>query len=194
MSAYSAIAISATLSKCPLQESSGDSAGGGLVLLTLQKLTALGIAQPRGAITLSPYLVDATLAAMSNAEREGIDDCMVFACPALHDLLIDDADRKEWDACADDTARNKVISQARYCSMNGQWKGLCPLYVSASLNELLINDARIVVQKAKEFGVDVEYRFAPYLPHTTALNQWIPESRDELVLIVAWMQKLMRKQ
>merc|ERR1712013_552521 len=35
----------------------GDSAGAALVLLSLQKLSALGLSQPKGAIVLSPYLV-----------------------------------------------------------------------------------------------------------------------------------------
>lgn len=172
----------------------GDSAGGALVLLTLQKLTKLKIAQPGGGITLSP-LVDATFAAASKAQKEGVDDCMFDLAPAMNDLYIDDEDRKEWDACKDDTARNEIICKPRYCSMNGEWKGMCPLYVSASLNEVLINDARIVVEKAKEFGVEVECRFAPYLTHTTALwVECIPEARDELIFIIAWMQKQMPAQ
>merc|ERR1719295_1517383 len=97
--------------------------------------------------------------------------------------------------CKDEEARNRIVSKAEYCAMNGQWKGLCPLYLSASLNEVLINDARIVVEKCKEFGVDLEYRFAPYLPHTTALLAGlIPEARDELILIIQWIKKRMQAQ
>jgi len=157
------------------------------------KANTLKIAQPKGGITLSPYLVDATFAAQFRAEKEGINDAQVKVMPAWRDMLIDDEDRKAWDACADDASRNDIICKPKYCPLNGEWEGLCPLYVSASLNEVLINDARIVVEKAKEFGVEVEYRFAPYLPHTTAVNaRLMPEARDELIFIIAWMQKLMQ--
>eukprot|EP01083_Nonionella_stella_P075063 203828_1 len=166
----------------------GDSCGGTLVLLALQKLNELSLAQPRGGIIISG-IVDGSWQIALKTEQEGIKDAFFKVCPAFMDLCIDEEERKEYDE-ADVKGKHAICSLPKYSPLNGNWKGLCPLYVSASENEVLINDSKMIVEKCREFGVECSYEWDPCLLHVTIVwASYIPEARDKLVLVIQWMQE-----
>ena len=59
------------------------------------------------------------------------------------EICIDDQDRKEWDKYERGSdERKRILQQGKYSALYGDFKGLCPLYFSASENEILINDSK----------------------------------------------------
>ena len=88
-----------------------------------------------------------------------------------------------------------ILSLSKYSAINGNWKGLCPLYVSAAKNEVLVGDAKVIVEKCEEFGVDVEYEWDEHLIHATiAWCGVIPEARDRLIIVIEWIKKQLKLQ
>ena len=120
---------------------------------------------------------------------------MFPVCSAVADLYIDAEDRKRWDECKTQEERDKIIRLPKYSALYGDCKGLCPVYLNASENEVLTNDTRLMIEKLKEDGVECEYYFDPYLPHATLLfTGYAPEGRDNVIIAIQWMKKQLRKQ
>ena len=172
----------------------GESAGGSLTLLTLQKLNKLGLPQPCGAIPISSFIDLSRRTALKTKKEDGIKDAMFDLAVNDMDLCIDEDDRKQWDSLPEGSEQRADMAQApKYSALYGDWKGLCPLYISASLNEMMINDNKLIIEKCEEFGVDCEYDFDPYLIHATVM--WcgvVPEARDRLIIIIEWMKKKLK--
>jgi len=67
--------------------------------------------------------------------------------------------------------------------------GLCPLMVSVSEHECLIDEDRELAAKAKEAGVDVEFSTRPYMCHVyQVLSRYLPEAQEEEVRICDWVR------
>jgi len=145
----------------------GDSAGGGLVLATLQVLRALGKPMPAGAFVFSPWAdLEATGASVSaNALR----DCMfqqstVREIGAFYAGALDRTD-------------------PRVSPLYGDFRGLPPLLVFASRDEMLFDDARRVVEKATAVGVDVQFEPRSGLSHVWPLFYPLyPEAGEALAI------------
>ena len=168
----------------------GESAGGALVLLTIQKLNKLGLPQPCGGIAVSPIGDNSWKTALKTEQEDGIKDTMFEVCPNYFDICIDNKDRKEWDECKTREERDVIARQPKYSAIYGDWMNICPLYISVSQNEVLVNDSRLIIEKCKEYKVDIEYDFDPYLLHGTVLfTGFIPEARDKLIIIIQWMKR-----
>eukprot|EP01084_Bolivina_argentea_P119065 211165_1 len=170
----------------------GESAGGSICLSILQKLNQLSLQQPCGACIISPVVDWSMSMALNTQENGGINDALFKVCPAMcAAFLVDNNDRKS-DQNMDNIENDmKILKTAKYSPLNGDWKGLCPLYLSASLNEVLINDAKAVIEKCKQFGVEIEYKFDEYLCHCPpATPHLYPESRDSLIVMIQWMKRI----
>ena len=168
----------------------GDSSGASLCLLTLQKLNKLGIPQPCGGISISPQTDLTGKTALNTEQNDGIKDAMFDICPAFAAAICIDKNDLEIES-----DKVKILSDGKYSCLNGDWKGLCPLYISASENEVLINDSKLILDKCKEFNVDYEYDFDPYLLHCpVSFASVIPESRDKLIIVIEWMKKQLKLQ
>lgn len=139
----------------------GDSAGGNLVLAVLQQARAEGLPMPGAAFLLSPW----TDLSCSGASLEGNRrrDPM-FATPgvrALAGFLTQGHDPK-----------NPLLSP-----LFADFRGFPPLLVHACSTELLRDDSRRLVVRAREAGVTVEYKEWHRLPHVFHLFAGlIPES------------------
>ena len=164
------------------------------MLLVIQKLKRLGLSQPCGAISISPVGDNSWQTALKTLEEDGIVDAMLGVCPSVVDVCIDDEDRKAWDECKNGEERTVIARSPKYSPIYGDWKELCPIYLSASENESLVNDTKLIIDKCKEFGVDVEYDIDPYLLHGTVLFAGhIPEARDKLIIMIECMKNQLNK-
>lgn len=68
-------------------------------------------------------------------------------------------------------------------------EGLCPLYVSVSEHECLIDEDLQLVAKAKAAGVDVVLSTKPYQCHVYQLfSRFLPEASDEEARICDWVR------
>ena len=92
-----------------------------------------------------------------------------IASTSWADVYVDDQDRKEWDECKSNEERHVIMQKPKYSAIYGDWKDLCAIYLFVSANEHVINDGKNIIEKCKEFGVDLEYDIDPYLPHATVV-------------------------
>lgn len=130
----------------------GDSAGGGLTLLTLLELKRRGVPQPAGAICLSPY-TDLTWSGESWRANTAYDYLPSTASSGrLRDLL------SSWFGGHDP-------ADPRLSPLFADLAGLPPLLVIAGGVELLVDDSRRFVAAARAAGVDVTYVEAAEMVH-----------------------------
>ena len=141
----------------------GDSAGGGLALITLQALRDEGLPLPAGGISISP-LADLIHSGESYVINEGKDPLVSM------DLI-------------------KMIGSA-YCGpldpklprispLYGDWRGLPPLLIFAGEIELLRDDGKLCAAAAVSAGVDATYVEGEGMPHIwTLFADRLPEARE----------------
>ncbi len=145
----------------------GDSAGGGLTLATLQALRDRGRPAPGCAFVYSPW---ADLAATGAS----------IAANAARDCMFEEATIRE---SAKRYAGSLDLKDPRVSPLYGDFRGLPPLLILASEDEMLIDDARRVAEKAKAAGVDVRFEPQGGLCHVWPLfYPLFPEARQALAL------------
>jgi len=141
---------------------SGDSAGGGLCLATIQALRDAGDPLPGGVICLSPW-VDLTHSGGShqaNAESEVL---------LKTDML------KLWASyyAAGTQLENPLVSPAY-----ADFKGFPPMLILVDQGEILLDDARMVAGRARDAGVDVTLSVWEGLWHVWPIvGDLIPETQ-----------------
>ena len=120
----------------------GDSAGGGLALVTLVALRDAGDPLPAGAVLLSPW-TDLTCSGDSYASRAESDP--LFTREALVSLAA------QYLTGADPTSG---LASPIYADL----KGLPPLLIHVGSDEVLLDDATRLAERARAAGLDVELR------------------------------------
>merc|ERR1712087_598289 len=66
---------------------------------------------------------------------------------------------------------------ARFSPINGDVKGLCPMYLSVGASEMLLDDTLRFAEKAHAAGVELEVELAPFMCHVwPTLISLIPEA------------------
>ncbi|CAF3228073.1 unnamed protein product [Rotaria socialis] len=155
----------------------GDSAGGGLTLLTIQALLARQLPIPRAAVTMSPW-ADFSASGQSYT-RNRFTDLMIRAeslawgiqrvlGPNHEQILRDDPS---------------------YSPLFGSFKGFPPLYITAGTAEILEDDAKGVANKARAEEVDITLEMGQNLMHVHPLFvNYFPEARDTLENIRRWLE------
>lgn len=154
-----------------------DSAGGGLVLLTIRSLITQQLPVPRGAIVLSPW-TDLSASGESHQRNR-------------HSDMIVSSDNNDWTLAqllgpnsTDLTANSSVFSP-----LFGLVKGFPPMYINVGTAEVLEDDARRVFIKAKEAGVDVTVEEGLHLMHVyPVFFSFFPEARNTLNNIKEWIE------
>ena len=117
----------------------GDSAGGGLALSLLVRLRREDLPMPGCAVFLSPW-VDLECKGKSMTENQDND-------PMLNrDLLL-----KTVGVYTDQDPSDPLISP-----LNADFTGLPPMLVHAGENEVLLDDAVRLVEKARHYGIKAE--------------------------------------
>jgi monoterpene epsilon-lactone hydrolase len=157
----------------------GDSAGGGLSLLTIQALMAHQLPLPRGVIVLSPW-TDLSASGESYKRNRQLD--VMFR------------NTKE-----DDGATVKLMLGSSqlppdnpiYSPLFGSFEGFPPMYVTVGTAEILEDDSRGIVKKAEEAGINVTFEIGLHLMHVYPLFfPYYPEARTSLNNMNKWIQTL----
>jgi epsilon-lactone hydrolase len=141
---------------------SGDSAGGGLALATVLSLRDNAEPLPAAVICLSPW-ADLTHAGQSHIAN------------AKHDIVLTTALLKEWALAYTDenNLRNPLVSP-----VYADFHGFPPLLIQVDDSEILLDDARMLADKARAHGVDVILKTWSGLCHVwQALGSAIPETQ-----------------
>ncbi len=160
----------------------GDSAGGGLTLLTVQALLARQLPVPRGIIVLSPW-TDVSISGESYTRNAKIDVMLsAEGTKFLVPVLLDPKN-------ANLTLNNPMLSP-----LFGSFEGFPPMYVTVGTAEIVEDDSRGVVKKAQQAGVDVTFEEGLHLMHVYPLFfTYFPEARNTLDNINQWIQTIFQE-
>jgi acetyl esterase/lipase len=140
----------------------GDSAGGNLVLATLQQLKNQKLPPPSCAVLLSPFL-DLTLSgasALDNAHRDPIFT-LAFAVGI----------RRFY-------APGQSYSQPSVSPLFGDFAGLPPLLFQVGSTEMLLDDSTQAASRANAAGVPVQLEVWKRLPHVFQMVPALPQAQE----------------
>ncbi len=151
----------------------GDSAGGNLALVTLIKLRDDRISIPAGAFCLSPV-----------TNHLGTSES--FFENAKTDPFLADAGLFWWSEAylAGADPRDPLVSP-----LFADLKDLPPLLIQASTSEMLYDDSRLFVERAKTAGVDATLEVWNEMMHVFQAFG-LPESKEAIANISKFVQKL----
>lgn len=151
----------------------GDSAGGNLALVTVQRALAAGDPLPICAVLLSPG-VDCTLASPSMVDNADRDPML-----RLNNLLVL---RNHY------VPASHLVTHPHVSPLFGEFAGLPPLLLQVGSTELLRDEAIRTAQKARAAGVEVELELWPDMPHVFQIVSFLPESAQALEHIVQFVR------
>jgi epsilon-lactone hydrolase len=155
----------------------GDSAGGGLVLVLLQTLRDAGRPLPAGAVSISP-LADFTASGESMQTNRDADPLVTREAVVLGGA----------DYFGDLDPRDPRVSP-----LFGEWQGLPPLLFFAGSIERLRDDAKRCAERARAAGVDAEYVEAEGQCHVYPIfADRLPEARDAIDRIGGFVRRTTR--
>lgn len=151
----------------------GDSAGGGLALALVMSLRDQGERLPAAVVTFSPWT---DLAATGASLDENSDRCAMFAGETIR--------RASHFYLGATDARDPRVSP-----LYGDFRGLPPLLLHASHDEVLRDDTLRVAERAREAGVPVTLRMWRGVPHVWQFFAAVlPEARESLAEAVTFMR------
>jgi epsilon-lactone hydrolase len=140
----------------------GDSAGGGLSVATVLALRTAGEPLPAAVVCLSPW-ADLTHQGQSHHTQ------------AQAEVVLKTEVLKEWALCYTDAANliNPLVSP-----VYADFHSFPPLLIQVGSEEILLDDARTLAEKAQAAGVDVTLKVWDGLWHVWhALGDLIPENQ-----------------
>jgi len=138
----------------------GDSAGGNLALVTLQRIKAATEPLPACAVVLSP-VVDFTLSGASLLTNERSDPMFTLAgLLAMRSLY----------------ARPEHFLDISISPLFGDWRGLPPLLFQAGDIEVLRDESVRAAERARAAGVDVELEIWDRMAHVFQALALLPQS------------------
>jgi epsilon-lactone hydrolase len=152
----------------------GDSAGGGLVLSLLVRVRELGEASPAGAILLSPW----TDLSASGASVDG---------NRRTDRWLTRAHLSRWASyyVGDADPRTPLLSP-----LFADLSGLPPLFLLVGEDEILLDDAVRVAERATRAGTDARLLVGKRMQHDWPLTlPWLDESREAWNAMRAFVQE-----
>jgi acetyl esterase/lipase len=152
----------------------GDSAGGNLALVTLQRARAARLPLPACAVLLSPAL-DCTLSSPSMAAYDGRDPMLQLA-----NLLV----LRSYYVRSPQEYTNPEVSP-----LFADFRGLPPLFFQVGTQELLRDEATRAAEKAHAAGVDVELELWPGVAHVFQIADFLPESSHALDNIARFVRQ-----
>ena len=152
----------------------GDSAGGGLTLVTLIKLRDDNISLPAAGVCLSPW-TDVALTSESLIRNAKVDPFLkLYDLVFMADLYVGDNDPK-----------NPYISPL-YADLHD----LPPILIQVGTAESIEDDSVRFAEKAKKAGVDVKLEVFDDMIHGfQAFSSWAPEGQDAIDKIGVYIQE-----
>jgi monoterpene epsilon-lactone hydrolase len=157
---------------------SGDSAGGGLCLATILSLRDDGVPLPAAVVCMSPW-TDLTLKSQSHITK------------AKTEVLLRKEVLREWALCytADANLTNPLVS-----SVYADFHGFPPMLIQVGSEEILLDDARMLADKAKADGVDVTLKIWDGMWHVwQVLGALSPESKKAFEEIRQFVQSQFKR-
>lgn len=154
----------------------GDSAGGGLTLVTLIKLRDNNINLPAAGVCLSPW-TDVALTSESLIRNAKVDPFLkLYDLVFMADLYVGDNDPK-----------NPYISPL-YADLHD----LPPILIQVGTAESIEDDSVRFAEKAKKAGVDVKLEVFDDMIHVfQAFADWAPEGQDGIDKIGSFIKEKM---
>lgn len=154
----------------------GDSAGGGLCVATLLKLRDDGVAQPAGAVPISPW-ADMEGAGASMQTRAAVDMCVQK--PAIQQLSA--------LFLAGRSTRDPYASPL-YADLNG----IAPLYIQVGDEETLLDDSVRLAHRAVDAGVEIKLEIYPEMQHIFQICAGhLPQADLAIQRMAAWLKPRM---
>ena len=154
----------------------GDSAGGGLALATMLRVKAEGRALPTAAALFSP-LTDLT----------GVGDSRVSndrRCAMFHGKVLDEVTAYYVPGAGPEKLRDPLVSP-----VYADYTGFPPMLIHVGEDETLRDDSVRLSARVREFGVAVDLRIWPAVPHDwQLLYRMVPEGRESLELASAFLK------
>jgi len=165
----------ATLKDTPAHQIvlAGDSAGGGLVMACLQAARSEGLPMPAGAVLFSPW-VDLAGAGESIQTQAHAD--VMFTPESLHhaaQFYLNGRDATD------------PVASPLYADM----KGMPPLLIFASRQEILLSDATRLHDKALLAGGSSQLILMSDMPHVWPMMVLLPEAKVSLRQVAAFMHE-----
>ena len=156
----------------------GDSAGGGLALLTIQALIGHGVPVPRGIIALSPW-TDLSVSGESYRRNRHRD---VLISPERFQWMI--------EHIVGSSPSSLSASSPLVSPLFGSFQGFPPMYISVGTAELLEDDSRRLVEKLREANVTVKFEVGEDLMHVYPIfYPYFPEAQKTLRNIRRWIRR-----
>jgi monoterpene epsilon-lactone hydrolase len=153
----------------------GDSAGGGLAVSTLLALRAAGDPLPAGAVLFSPW-----------TDLAGTGETLV-SNDRTDVMFHGEGIRTGGSVYLGDAVATDPLASPLY----GDLAGLPPLFIQASDSEVLLDDSRRFVDKARAAGVTVDFRAWHKLPHVWQIfAPMLPEARAALAEANAFIRSV----
>jgi len=153
----------------------GDSAGGGLAIATALHLRESGLPLPAALICLSPW-ADLTFQGQTHQTQTDAE------------VLLRADELQEW---AGFYAAGHDRSHPLISPVYADFSGLPRLFIQVGSDEVLLDDARRLAEKAKSDGVDVALNIWPGMWHVWhSLGAFMPESRQAFQEISAFIQQV----
>lgn len=165
----------------------GDSAGGHLCVNLMMKLHDLHMEQPRAAVMMSPWL-DMTASGKTYMENYPVDP--VFGIKGktiqpeeVRDLLMS-SELYMW--LGDNDRTDPYISPV-FAEIDDSYP---PIFVSAGGHEMLLSDARTLVEKWRKAGLRAELYVGEGMFHAFEIYQIFPEAKKGLQAIFAFIREM----
>ena len=151
----------------------GDSAGGGLGVVTVLALKEKSASLPAAVVCLSPW-ADLALTGQSHTTKAKAE--AILNKDVLH----------EWALCYTNESNltNPLVSP-----VHGDFHGFPPLLIQVGSEEILLDDSNLLAEKAKSAGVDVTLKIWDGMWHVwQALGDLIPENKKTFEEIGQFVQ------
>jgi monoterpene epsilon-lactone hydrolase len=148
----------------------GESAGGGLVVASLQAIRDAGLPMPAGAVPISP-MVDFEFRGASwerNAEKDG------FVSRELAHQNVP-------------VFLGEGRDPAEASPINGDLSGLPPLLVQVGGSECILDDASAFVERAREAGTEATLEVWPEMVHLWHNFAYLPQALEALERIAEFV-------
>ncbi len=147
----------------------GDSAGGNLILTLTQRLLKENVDLPNRLIAISP-LVDASLTNPKIKEIDILDPILSYnGVSSAKKMVVGDM----------------PLTDALISPINGSFKNFPPIHIFSAEHDIFTPDHQILIDKAKQEGVNVELIFGKHMPHIWPILPVMPEAKKGLQKIVS---------
>ncbi|CAF1156639.1 unnamed protein product [Didymodactylos carnosus] len=160
----------------------GDSAGGGLLLLTLQAIISKHLPIPLAAVPISPW-TDLSYSGDSYTRNRDLDVMVKY-------------DSFQWGVelvlggSALIKSKNIQPNDPIYSPLFGSFKKFPPMYIVVGTAELLESDARSVYEKAKAEKVEVTLEAGEHMMHVYPMfGLYYPEATQAMNRINTWLNE-----